>query len=80
MGQRRGLKWAALGGADWTGYGWLAEEDTKRRKTEEKKEERGEGDIGSGGETTAERKRRTERDFGSRGKTEEEGERKRKTY
>ena len=30
-------------GADWTGCGWLAEGDTNRRKTEEKKEkERGE--------------------------------------
>ena len=24
-------------GADWTGYGWLAEEDTNGRETEEKK-------------------------------------------
>ena len=44
-GERRQSFWAA----DGTGYGWLAEEDTNRRKTDEKKEEkqrsRGTGDA-----------------------------------
>ena len=29
-------------GADWTGYGWLAEEDRNRRKTGEARKGRGE--------------------------------------
>ena len=34
-------------GADWTGYGWLAEEDRNRRKTEEKRKKgRKEGALG----------------------------------
>ena len=36
-------------GADWTGYGWLAEEDRNRRKTEEKRKKgRKEGALGGG--------------------------------
>ena len=34
-----GEKAELLGAADGTGYGWLAEEDKKRRKTEEARKE-----------------------------------------
>ena len=36
-----GEKAELLGAADGTGYGWLAEEDTNRRKTEKRKKKRG---------------------------------------
>ena len=41
--------------ADGTGYGWLAEEDTNRRKTEKKKK-RGVGDICKEGGTFLEQR------------------------
>ena len=41
LGQRGDSSGRLSGGADWTGYGWLAEEDRNRRKTEEEKEKNG---------------------------------------
>ena len=37
-------------GADWTGYGWLAEEERNRRKTEKKREKREKRRVGNGQE------------------------------
>ena len=41
LGQRGDSSGRLSGGADWTGYGWLAEEDRNKRKTEEEKEKKG---------------------------------------
>ena len=48
-------------GADWTGYGWLAEEERNRRKTEKKREKKKKG----GGDFRREggRKRRGKADW-----------------
>ena len=56
-------------GADWTGYGWLAEEDTNRRKTEEKrrKRKRKERGISDKREGEKEKKKLTGEDFVDRG-------------
>ena len=41
LGQREGTQVGGSRGADWKGYGWLAEEGRNRRKTEEKGEKGG---------------------------------------